>query len=33
MCMVISMYYLMAWFNLELIKYVNKKTELIHANL
>ena len=33
MCMAISTYYRTARFNLELIKYVNKKTELIHANL
>ena len=33
MCLVISTYYRTAWFNLELIKYANKKTELIHANL
>ena len=31
--MAISTYYRTARFNLELIKYVNKKTELIHANL
>ena len=33
MCLVISTYYRTAWFNLELIKYANKKTELIRANL
>ena len=33
MCMAISTYYRTARFNLELMKYVNKKTELIHANL
>ena len=33
MCVAISTYYRTARFNLELMKYVNKKTELIHANL
>ena len=33
MCLVISVYYRTARFNLELIKFANKKTELIHANL
>ena len=33
MCKAISTYYRTARFNLELIKYVNKKIELIHANL
>ena len=33
MCRAISTYYRTARFKLELIKYVNKKTELIHANL
>ena len=33
MYMAISTYYRTARFNLELIKYVNKKTELIYANL
>ena len=33
MCVAISTYYQTARFNLELMKYVNKKTELIHANL
>ena len=33
MWLAISTYYQTAWFNLELIKYANKKIELIHANL
>ena len=33
MCLTISTYYRTARFNLRLIKYVNKKTKLIHANL
>ena len=32
-CMAISSYYRVPRFNLELIKYVSKKDELIHANL
>ena len=33
MCMAISTYYRTTRFNLELMKYINKKTELIHTNI